>query len=98
MQELRKAVGQIQQTLVKTVSNSQVFCSIIVHSLSPQLSILDKYEHILVRVNEVAMERLSDHQGQVNILEITDDPYVLAQQLCHVELVSSEILYILINK
>ncbi|XP_065910570.1 ras-GEF domain-containing family member 1B-like [Dysidea avara] len=66
--ELRKAVGQIQQTLVKT------------------LSVLDKYEHILVRVNEVAMERLSDHQGQVNILEVTDDPQILAQQLCHVEL------------
>ena len=56
-----------------------------------QLSVLDKYEHALAQVNDVAMKRLEDHEGQVNILSVCNDPQVLAQQLCHVELVSSEI-------
>ena len=49
---------------------------------------LDKYEHILAQVNDVAMKRLTDHEGQINILQVCEDPHVLAQQLCHVELVS----------
>lgn len=53
-----------------------------------QLSVLDKYEHALAQVNAVAMKRLADHEGQVNILQVCEDPQVLAHQLCHVELVS----------
>lgn len=53
-----------------------------------QLSVLDKYEHALVQVNAVALKRLADHDGQLNILQVCEDPYMLAQQLCHVELVS----------
>lgn len=66
--DLRRAVGQIQQTLVK------------------ELSVLDKYEHVLFQVNAVAMERLKDHEDQVNILQVCEDPHLLAHQLCHVEL------------
>lgn len=58
-----------------------------------QLSVLDKYEHVLAQVNSVALKRLEDHEGQINILEVCNDPHVLAQQLCHVELVSSKVSF-----
>ena len=58
-----------------------------------QLSVLDKYEHVLSQVNEVAMKRLKDHEDQVNILQVCEDPHLLAHQLCHVELVSKVCLY-----
>lgn len=57
-----------------------------------QLSVLDKYEHVLAKINGVAMERLVDHEGQLNILTVCEDPQVLAQQLCHVELVSGVVV------
>jgi len=57
-----------------------------------QLSVLDKYEHVLAKIHAVAMERLADHEGQLNILAVCEDPHVLAQQLCHVELVSEVVI------
>ena len=53
-----------------------------------QLSVLDKYEHVLAQVHAVALKRLEDFEGQINILQVCEDPHMLAQQLCHVELVS----------
>ena len=87
VQELRKLVGQLQAALVK------------------KLSVLDKYEHVLAQVNAVSMERLIDPKTQVftpppppplmsdlwqvNILTVCESPQELAQQLTHIELVSS---------
>ena len=70
----------------------QIFTGICV-CIAIQLSVLDKYEHVLAQVNSVALKRLEDHEGQINILEVCNDPHVLAQQLCHVELVSSKVSF-----
>lgn len=72
---------------MKEVSEA-IVCKLLLVCFAIQLSVLDKYEHALAQVNDVALKRLADHEGVINILQVCEDPQVLAQQLCHVELVS----------
>ena len=70
----------VMQDLRKSVGQIQ-------STLVKKLSILDKYEHVLAQVNAVTMERFADPKGQINILDMSSDPVVVAQQLTHIELV-----------
>ncbi|XP_070543951.1 ras-GEF domain-containing family member 1B-like isoform X2 [Ptychodera flava] len=70
---LRKGIGQLMQTLIR------------------RLAMLEKYEEILAKVNAAAADRMHMLRAnpaafQTNIIEICPDPYVLAQQLTHIEL------------
>ncbi|XP_077999248.1 ras-GEF domain-containing family member 1B-like [Glandiceps talaboti] len=70
---LRKGVGQLMQTLIR------------------RLAMLEKYEEILAKVNAAAADRMHMLRAnpaafQTNIIEICPDPYILAQQLTHIEL------------
>ncbi|XP_071952113.1 ras-GEF domain-containing family member 1B-like isoform X2 [Antedon mediterranea] len=70
---LRKTVGQLMQMLIK------------------KLSTLEKYEDVLARVTTAAAERMQSLRTnpeafQTNIIDICPDPYILAQQLTHIEL------------
>ncbi|CAH1246192.1 ras-GEF domain-containing family member 1B-like isoform X3 [Branchiostoma lanceolatum] len=69
----RKTVGQIMQTLVR------------------KLSVLDKYEHVLTKINANLTDRLrvlktNPHAIQKDILNVCNDPVVMAQQLTHIEM------------
>ena len=57
-----------------------------------QLATLEKYEDVLARVNTAAAERMHALRAnpasfQTNIIDVCPSPYVLAQQLTHIELV-----------
>ncbi|XP_072038403.1 ras-GEF domain-containing family member 1B-like isoform X2 [Amphiura filiformis] len=69
----RKVVGQLMQALIK------------------RLATLEKYEDVLARVNTAAAERMHALRAnpasfQTNIIDVCPSPYVLAQQLTHIEL------------
>ena len=56
------------------------------HTLFHRLSVLEKYETNLQRINTAAMEKLGDSRTQVNLIDTCDNPITLAQQLTHIEL------------
>lgn len=63
-----------------------------------RLTVLSQYEEALVKINATAAERLTAVKAkpqaatQRDMLSICNDPFTVAQQLTHIELVS---LYIL---
>ncbi|XP_006814037.1 ras-GEF domain-containing family member 1B-like [Saccoglossus kowalevskii] len=70
---LRKSIGQLMQTLIR------------------RLAMLEKYEEILAKVNAAAADRMHMLRAnpaafQTNVIEICPDPYIMAQQLTHIEL------------
>lgn len=76
-QVYRKAVGQMSQGLIR------------------RLTVLSQYEEALVKINATAAERLAALKAkpqaaiQRDMLSICNDPFTVAQQLTHIELVKS---------
>lgn len=74
-QGYKRAVGQMSQGLIR------------------RLTVLSQYEEALVRINATAAERLSALKAkpqaaiQRDLLSICNDPFTVAQQLTHIELV-----------
>lgn len=74
-QVYRKAVGQMSQGLIR------------------RLTVLSQYEEALVKINATAAERLTALKAkphaaiQRDMLSICNDPFTVAQQLTHIELV-----------
>lgn len=74
-QVYKKAVGQMSQGLIR------------------RLTVLSQYEEALVRINATATERLTALKAkpqaaiQRDLLSICNDPFTVAQQLTHIELV-----------
>lgn len=72
----RKAVAQMSQGLIR------------------MLTVLSQYEEALLKINAAAAERLTlvktKPQGalQRDLMSICNDPFTVAQQLTHIELVS----------
>jgi len=66
--------------------------------LIKRLSALGQYEEAVAALNAVAQERpasLKSKQGSAqrsDILNVCDDPFILAQQLTHIELVRGSML------
>ena len=56
------------------------------HTLFHRLSLLEKYETNLQRINNSAMEKIGDSKVQVTMMDTCDNPVTLAQQLTHIEL------------
>ena len=56
------------------------------HTLFHRLSLLEKYETNLQRINAATAEKITDSKTQVNIMETCDNPITLTQQLTHIEL------------
>lgn len=77
LQVYRKAVGQMSQGLIR------------------RLTVLSQYEEALVKINGTAAERLAALKAkpqaaiQRDMLSICNDPFTVAQQLTHIELVRS---------
>lgn len=73
----RKAVNQMSQGLIR------------------RLTVLSQYEEALVKINATAAERLAALKAkpqasiQRDMLSICNDPFTVAQQLTHIELVST---------
>lgn len=71
----RKAVGQLSQGLIR------------------RLTVLSQYEEALVKINATATERLAALKAkpqaaiQRDMMSICNDPFTVAQQLTHIELV-----------
>ena len=74
-QVYRKAVAQMSQGLIR------------------RLTVLSQYEEALVKINATAAERLTALKAkpqaaiQRDLLSICNDPFTVAQQLTHIELV-----------
>lgn len=74
-QVYRKAVGQMSQGLIR------------------RLTVQSQYEEALVKINTTAAERLAALKAkpqaaiQRDMLSICNDPFTVAQQLTHIELV-----------
>lgn len=74
-QVYRKAVSQMSQGLIR------------------KLTVLSQYEEALVKINATAAERLAALKAkpqaaiQRDMLSICNDPFTVAQQLTHIELV-----------
>lgn len=74
-QVYRKAVGQMSQGLIR------------------RLTVLSQYEEALVKINATAADRLTALKAkpqaaiQRDMLSICNDPFTVAQQLTHIELV-----------
>lgn len=77
-QVYRKAVGQMSQGLIR------------------RLTVLSQYEEALVKINATAAERLTALKAkpqaaiQRDMLSICNDPFTVAQQLTHIELVRTD--------
>ncbi|KAI6649337.1 Ras-GEF domain-containing family member 1B-like isoform X1 [Oopsacas minuta] len=56
------------------------------HTLFYRLSLLEKYETNLQRINAATTEKIADSKTQVNLMESCDNPITLTQQLTHIEL------------
>lgn len=75
LQVYRKAVGQMSQGLIR------------------RLTVQSQYEEALVKINATAAERLAAVKAkpqasiQRDTLSICSDPFTVAQQLTHIELV-----------
>ena len=57
-----------------------------------QLSGLQKYEEVLMKINEEVTQRLQNVVPTTDIFETCHSPLVLAQQLTHIELVRLSLL------
>lgn len=65
-------------------------------SLIRKLTTLSQYEEVLVKINATVTDRLTvlktkPQSIQRDIVTICNDPYTLAQQLTHIELVSESV-------
>lgn len=82
-QVYRKAVSQMSQGLIR------------------RLTVLSQYEEALVKINATAAERLTALKAkpqasiQRDMLSICNDPFTVAQQLTHIELVRAVALDLL---
>lgn len=65
----------------------------IIQSLIRKLASLSQYEEVLAKINATSTDRLTvlktkPQSIQRDIITVCNDPYMLAQQLTHIELVS----------
>lgn len=65
----------------------------IIQNLIRKLALLSQYEEVLAKINASSTDRLTVLKAkpqaiQRDIITICSDPYMLAQQLTHIELVS----------
>lgn len=84
-QVYRKAVGQMSQGLIR------------------RLTVLSQYEEALVKINATAAERLAALKAkpqaaiQRDLLSICNDPFTVAQQLTHIELVRARYHVVIVS-